>query len=73
MMRLAAADMADALTSGLSGPALAQVLREHFPAISREEAFWACALAASITNADILMLQMQVADARRQLMGEAVP
>jgi hypothetical protein len=58
--------MAEALVSGLSGPALAQVLHEHFSTMSLGEVFTACALAASIWNADILMLELELADSRRR-------
>jgi hypothetical protein len=72
-MSLPAFDMADALVSGLSGPTLVKVLHQHFPTITRGEVFTACAIAASICNADILALEAELADARRRLGEKAAP
>jgi hypothetical protein len=67
MKRLPAADMADTLSSGLSGLELVQLLHTHFPNITREEAFTACGIAALITQADLMMLELELAGLRRQV------
>jgi hypothetical protein len=66
-LAFAPADMADLLTSGWSGPDLVKLLHQHFPQISRGEAFSACALAASLWHADQLMLTLELAALRRRL------
>jgi hypothetical protein len=69
-MAVAPADafaLADLLTSGLAGETLALALRERFATITRQEVFLACRIAASLRNADIVLLEAQLADVQHQL------
>ncbi len=51
MQNLPAFRMADCITDGLSGPALADVLHHHFPTLPREAVYSAIGLAAALFQA----------------------
>lgn len=53
--------MADCISSGLSGMALVQALRHHFPAAKRDEVYLAIGTAVAILQADLTLAEMELA------------
>ena len=61
MDNLPAFAMADCMVSGLSGRALADALRHHFPNAKRADVYLAAGLAVAILQADLTVGQMEIA------------
>lgn len=59
--RIPAADIADCIVSGLSGRALSDALRHHFPNAKRADVYLAIGLAMAILQADMTIGQMELA------------
>lgn len=59
--RLPAALMADCMLSGLTGKALSDALRHHFPNAKRADVYLAVGLALAVLQADLTIGQMELA------------
>ncbi len=57
---LPGAEMADAMTSGLTGMALARCLAHHFPRAKRSEVYVAVGLAMTLMQADLTLAHMEI-------------
>ena len=65
-VELPAAHMADCISSGLSGRALADALTRHFPNTLRADVYLAIGLAVAIMQADLTIGQMELANLRQE-------
>ncbi len=63
--RLPAEDIADCMTSGLSGVALSAALHNHFPTANRADVYLAAGLAVAVMQADLTLARMELDMIRR--------
>ena len=59
LIRFTPADMADCITSGLSGMTLVDALHHHFPSAARGDVYLAIGLAVALLQADLAIAQIE--------------